>query len=267
MGLIKPHPAGLPHIEQLEFVNTFADNDWVYRCFVSPFGPLPGADDLHALTFFDLLDEPEGALLSYAESPKEGEAYHRGWPIPPVKGWRRKRNYVLGATFLIRPSDKKPLELEPPSAKPGRCASPGCPFFVHPALSSGGGKYCCHKCHEKPNKHAAGCQRCEVAGVPPGGGPEWALATHGTVDVEVTIQIKLPIPTWLIPLSFLRWVLIKVIKLFYPYLIALNERFTSTPFAERVRDDADGFYARLRSTLTAPHRPWRATSGGPDFVI
>ena len=36
-----PHPAGLPFIEGLDIDKTFHENDWMYHCFVSPFGPLP----------------------------------------------------------------------------------------------------------------------------------------------------------------------------------------------------------------------------------
>ena len=57
-----PRQAGL-HIESLYFDKQFAANDWLYHCFVTPFGPLPGADDIHGLTAYDLLDEPEGGLL------------------------------------------------------------------------------------------------------------------------------------------------------------------------------------------------------------
>ena len=55
-----------------------AANDWIYHCFVTPFGPLPGADDLHGLTCFDLMDEPEvrACLLCML---------HAGcWPLSPV---------------------------------------------------------------------------------------------------------------------------------------------------------------------------------------
>ena len=249
-----PRASGLPYIERLEFEHVFAPNDWVYRCFVSPFGPLPGADDLHGITFYDLLDEPEKALMFYAESPKEGADEHRGWPVPKVSHWRRKRNYVLGATTLVTPSKAEPLELVPPGPKPAKCANPACTFYAHPVLSIGHGLYCCQKCHEKPGKHGPACQKCEVGGT--GGAPSWSLPVHGTVDLELAISLKLPIPTFLIPLAFIRWVLIKLVKLVYPYLLALNERFIDTPFAQRVADDTDGFYDRLRATLNAPQRPW-----------
>ena len=93
----------------------------------------------------------------------------------------------------------------------------------------------------------------------------WARALHGCVDLELTISIKLPIPTWLLPLAFVRWVLVKLIKVFYPYLLLVNERFGTTPFAPRVQEDAHGFYARLRSTLRDAARPWRK-QGGADAV-
>ena len=262
-----PKAAGLPYIEKLEFEHIFAPNDAVYRCFVSPFGPLPGADDLHALTFFDLLDEPEGALMIYAESPKEGADNHRGWPIPKVSSWRRKRNYVLGASTVITPSASKPLELEAPGPAPVKCASPGCKFYAHSMLSVGNGLYCCHKCKEKPGKHGSSCEKCDVGRA--AGPPRWNLPSHGTVDIELCISLKLPIPTWMIPLAFIRWVLIKLVKLVYPYLLALNERFSATPFAQRVLDDEQGFYAALRRTLSSPGRPWSRSRqpADPSFVF
>lgn len=184
-----PRASGLPYIESLEFANFFAPNDWVYRCFVSPFGPLPGADDLHSLTFFDLLDEPEGGLLFYAESPPEGRESHRGWPVPPVKSWRRKRNYVLGATSLVRPSAARPLNLEPPAHACSRCLSPGCTYLANSALSCGGGTHCCEKCKEHPGKHGASCERRAATGPV----PAWALAVHGCVDLTIVITLKLPV--------------------------------------------------------------------------
>ena len=86
------------------------------------------------------------------------------------------------------------------------------------------------------------------------------------MDLEISITLKLPIPTWMIPLAFLRWVLVKVIKLYYPYLLALNERFYSTPFAQRVKDDVDGFYERLRRTIKSPTRPWHRKADA-EFVL
>ena len=262
-----PHPAGLPFIEGLDIDKTFHENDWMYHCFVSPFGPLPGADDLHAITLFDLMDEPEGAIVLYAESPKEGAKEHRGWPIPKVTSWRRQRNFVLGATTVIKPSSARPVSLDPPSSKPAKCASPGCRFHANPALSIGGGLYCCLKCKEKGPKHAAPayCQKREF----PDENIKWSLAEHGCIDVELAVTIKFPIPTWLIPLAFVRWVAVKIIKLYYPYLVLLNERFDETPFAQRVEADKDGFYARLGQQLKDAKRSFARTreNGDPAFVF
>ena len=221
------------------------------QCFVTPYGPLPGSDDLHGLTAFDLLDEPEHALMFYAESPAAGEATHRGWSVPPVSGWRRKRNFAH-AQILLKPSDvAQPLVLHPPSERPGCCASAGCPFYVGTALSSGRGTHCCGRCAERPGRHSAGCEQRRTSEPP----PEWALAEHGTVDLDVYISIQLPVPTFLIPLIFVRWVVSGVISLVYPYLLKLNERFGATPFARRVDEDAQGFYASVAAALNDPTRP------------
>ena len=258
-----PRQAGLPYIESLYFDKQFAANDWLFHCFVTPFGPLPGADDIHALTAYDLLDEPEGGLLFYAESPTEGTEVHRGFNIPPVKGWRRKRNYVLGATTIFRPSKyTRPLSTVEPSERPGACRSPNCPFYASTVLSNGAGTHCCARCAEKPGKHAKLCQRRsmeELRGrscAPPP--PEWELPTHGTVDFDLYINLKLPIPTFLIPLSFARWVMVKLTNLVYPYLLTLNERFHETPFSERVKADAHGFYKRCSDAFSDPSRPHNA---------
>lgn len=260
-----PRQAGLPYIESLYFDKVFAANDWLYHCFVTPFGPLPGADDLHNLTAFDVLDEPEGGLLLYVESPTEGVEVHRGWQVPPVKHWRRKRNYVLGATTLFRPSrHMRPLSTVEPSERPGPCRSPGCPFYASTVLSNGGGTHCCARCAERPGKHGKLCQRRSVEegrvrGEPP---PEWELPTHGTVDFDLYINLKIPIPTFLIPLAFARWVMVKLTNLVYPYLLTLNERFHDTPFSARVRDDEHGFYRRCGEAFTDPHRPHNRPTGG-----
>ena len=189
-----PRQAGLPYIESLQFEKVFADNDWLYHCFVTPFGPLPGADDVHGLTAFDLLDEPEGGLMMYAESPAEGVAVHRGWDVPKVNHWRRKRNYVLGSTVFFRPStDLRPLSTPlPPAnvARAGPCRSPNCPYFASSVLSNGACTYCCAKCAERPGKHGALCQKHPIAGgAPP---PEWELPLHGTVDFELFLHMKIP---------------------------------------------------------------------------
>eukprot|EP00966_Prymnesium_polylepis_P257724 5953942-Prymnesium_polylepis.1 len=193
-----PRQAGLPYLERLEMVKEWAPNDWAYHCFVCPFGPLPGADDVHNLTFFDVMDSRDDArLVAYMISPPEGESVFRGWDVPQVTAsWRRKRNYVLGATTIVRPSSAKVIELEKPSARPGRCASPGCDFAVHSCLSLGGGRYCCQRCHEKGSgKHGSSCERvryCEPVANGGDGGEvastehAWQIAKYGTVDLEAS---------------------------------------------------------------------------------
>lgn len=56
-----PKPPGLPHLENVEIAHRFSPNDQMYHVAVSPWGPFPGADDVHNMTTFDLTEEPEGA--------------------------------------------------------------------------------------------------------------------------------------------------------------------------------------------------------------
>ena len=152
-----PKPPGLPHLEKVRIGHRFTPtNDLVYHVNMAPWGPFPGADDIHAALLFDLLDEPEGALLLWAKSPAEGASAHRGWPIPPVTGWRRIRNRVLGATTLLRPSAAKPVSVEPPTPHVQMCCSKGCGFQAHSRLSVGEGLYCCERCRAKPGSHDKG---------------------------------------------------------------------------------------------------------------
>ena len=306
-----PYVSGLPNIESLVIANEFGGNDWIYHCFVTPFGPLPGADDVHNVSLFDCLDvEGEEGVVFYAISPTEGESSYRGWPVPPVKGWRRKRNYVYGASCLIRPSAIAPLELAPPSERPARCATPGCGYLAHSCLSVGGGRYCCQRCQDrgKPGKYDGFCEHVPAAeedgdganggggaggGARAGGGGggggskekdptpreaaamaaamaaaaerRWCLPTHGTVDLELCVNVKLPIPTFLIPLFFLRWLVPKLLRVIYPLLLLLNERFERTPFAPRVAADGHGFYKAVADTINAPGR--RCAAREPRFVI
>ena len=67
--------------------------------------------------------------------------------------------------------------------------------------------------------------------------------------MDLHISMKLPIPTFLIPLALCRWVIVKLVRLVYPYLLYLNETFAHTTFAQRVADDADGFYRRVADSL------------------
>jgi len=186
--------------------------------------------------------------------------------VPSVTSWRRKRNYVLGATTLIRPSDALPLETKPPAdapTGPRRCASPGCTMYAHSALSLGGGLYCCCSCQDKPGKHAASCEKCVVgeSALP----PEWALPQHGTIDIDVFLHLKLPVPTFLIPLTLIRWVVPRLVQVFYPRLIQLNELFGRTTFAKRVVEDSSGFYRAVTAQMNDPTRSYlQPGRGGPD---
>ena len=258
-----PRMPPIPYIEALQHDKFFADNDWIYHCWVTPFGPLPGADDLHGATVFDCLDEPEEGVLAYIESPVEGATEHRGWPLPPVKSWRRKRNYVLGCVCVFRPSvHLAPLTLSPPGPVPVCCQSPGCRFYAASTLSTGLGTHCCSRCQEKPGKHSALCEKRAVTGP----APPWAIAKHGTVDIDLGVTVKLPIPTWLIPLSFARWVLVKLVRANYPYLLTLNELFEQTPFRQRVEEDKVGFYARCKTAFDDATRKFRK-EGRPSFLF
>lgn len=203
--------------------------------------------------------------MFFAESPAEGADSHQGWPVPQVRSWRRKRNYVLGATAILRPSSASPVNISPPSARPGRCASPGCRFYAHSQLSQGGGRYCCQRCCQHPGKHSKNCGRHVMEMDPP---PEWALAEHGTVDIEMVLNVKLPIPTFLIPLAFCRWIIKGLVRLLYPHLLSLNECFSSTPFAERVAADARGFYRAVAATVGDLGRlSAREGEGRPRFEL
>ena len=248
-----PRAAGLPHLESLSFGKVFAPNDWVYHGYVSPWGPFPGADDVHGCLLVDLLDEQERAILFYMESPAKDCKAYRGWQVPPVKSWRRVRNILLGSATLIRPSTLPAVTIEPPTPRPERCATPGCKFRANSALSLGGGRYCCARCRDRPGKHSSSCERCRSDGSTPA---EWALATQGSVDLETHLRLILPIPRWLIPTSLVKWVVPKLVRLIYPLLLLLNERFPSTPFAARVAQA--GRLSPLPATaLPYPPRPPR----------
>ena len=145
-------------------------------------------------------------------------------------------------------------------------------------MSLGDGRYCCQRCHEKPGKHGSGCERVlynvvnqasdvsmEKRVDPCRGEHSWQLARYGTMDIELHVNVKLPIPTFLIPLTLVRWVVPKLVRLVYPYLLLLNERFERTPFAERVRNDRQGYYRDVARTLDTDHRPYNI-SGKPTFV-
>lgn len=166
--------------------------------------------------------------------------------------YRAQRNYVLGATTLVRPSSARPLEIVPPSERPACCASPGCAFYANRLLSAGSGLHCCRRCQDHPGKHSAQCERRRTADGPP---PEWSLACHGTVDVDMHVHLRLPIPTFLIPLPLIRWLVPRLVRAFYPHLIALNEQFASTAFASRVEADSTGFYQTFLSALHRRDRP------------
>ena len=75
----------------------------------------------------------------------------------------------------------------------------------------------------------------------------------------LAVTIKFPIPTWLIPLAFVRWVAVKIIKLYYPYLVLLNERFDETPFAQRVEADKESSKSLWRNKFIASIKEEAAT--------
>ena len=144
----------------------------------------------------------------------------------PAGSWRRKRNYVLGATTHIRPSSLAPLNA-PPTSAPGRCASAGCSYYAHSALSVGGGLHCCKRCQGHPGKHGTACERVEHADST---GTDamackpchtWSVAAHGTVDLDMTLKLKLPIPTFLIPLALVRWLMPRLVRVRTPHPLAL----------------------------------------------
>ena len=57
-------------------------------------------------------------------------------------------------------------------------------------------------------------------------------------------------------------------QVFYPPLLALNEIFAKTPFAERVAADGSGFYRAVDAALHErgrPHAQAAAEAGGPCF--
>jgi len=243
-----PRAPGLPYLEMVEKPYQFANNDWLYHIFVTPWGPFPGADDIHSTLFFDLFDDPEGAILIYAQSPPVETKVFRGFELPPVKSWRRVRNLLLGASTLVRPSSERVFTIDPPTPTPGRCASPHCGYRVHSNLSLGGGTHCCHRCAHHPGRHGPRCTRLPHDTTP---ASQWETAQHGCVDVEGYFRVKLPIPRWLIPNSLLRWAVPKLCRLIYPIFLHLNESYDSFPFAKRVEEDERGFYRSIRDRLSS----------------
>ena len=84
--------------------------------------------------------------------------------------------------------------------------------------------------------------------------------------MEIYLSLKPPIPTWLIPLAFCRWVLKHLIRLVYPYFLLLNEQFETTPFAERVAADARGIYRAIKSAVGRSTGEASTGDAGPRFV-
>jgi len=152
---------------------------------------------------------------------------------------------------LLRPSAGKPIDIDPPSESVTKCA--GCAFFCHEVLSVGLGEHCCRRCKDKPGtgKHDKDCRRI----------PHdlhfaknyfWSRAAHGTVDVELTAKIQLPIPRWLIPNGLVRWAIPLLVGIIYPLLLKLNETFKQTDFAKRAEADERGFFAAIQAHLARP---------------
>ena len=111
-------------IEGIGVLHRFHHNDLLLNPRVAPWGPFPGADSIHAVALFA---PPErGAVLVYAQSPPEGATSHRGVALHPP-GWRRKRNILKGATWLVRPTARAAVILPAITLPPrGRCASTTC---------------------------------------------------------------------------------------------------------------------------------------------
>ena len=246
-----PKIPGLPFIEGVEHVKEFAPNDVVFRVCVSPWGPVPGLADINNVYCFDALDEGDGCVMLYAQSPPEKATHHRGWPLPPM-GKHRKRNVIGGLAIVATPSAGFRGPVVPPQqissstkaapSTPKRdtaamvklptCRSPGCPF---PARHATGG-YCCEKCRTHRCKHGAHCTA-------------W-LPTYGACDVEACCRVKLPIPKWLLPPPLIRWLVPKLIaKIFWPKLVQCSANFDTSEFGERFRADKTGFYKACSERL------------------
>ncbi len=261
-----PRKKGLPHVEKLDDIHDFARNDWMYNLWLSPWGPLPGVDDIHNLVLFDALGASERGLMLWAESPKAGEKVYRGFGVPPVKSWRRKRAFIE-TVVALRPSDAPPLDIAPPSPRPARCCSAGCRFFAHRALSAGGGTHCCKACRKSSGgKHDASCQRVEYDEKT---SLEWALPNHGSVDVELALVLHPPIPTWMIPMALVRWLLSVLTRLLVPLLMLLNEDWDESIYAKRVAADASGWYAAAAAQVSGARSDEDApgADGKPRFAL
>ena len=236
-----PHTPGLPYLEGVRVAHRYANNDLLHQLWVTPFGPFPGADDLHNTRLFNLLETEHKCIFIYSESPPRDARTHRGAPLPPVRR-RRKRNVMRGAAVLIRALPLPP----PPSAPPCACASAGCRFSVHTRhyLSSANGfaNYCCAACRDGKRYHDASCQRYTYNAAAP---PPWEAPRYGLVDVELFATICLPVPRWLIPNALIRWAIPRILRMNYGYFFKLNDQFDNSQFAQRVREDSHGFYRGL----------------------
>ena len=195
--------------------------------------------------------------LVYAESPQPGEL-HSGWEVPPVTSWRRKRNMLLGAASMIRPSAAEAHDIEPKTAAPPKCKSRGCQFHANSSVSWES-EYCCYVCKGGRGKHSE--LLCE-GGVYDAASPApWSLPVHGCIYLETYVRLKPPIPSWMIPRWLLRCAIPKLITLIYPLFLMLNERLDSLPFGARVRADAQGFYRALGERILS----WRDESVEPPL--
>ena len=102
-----------------------------------------------------------------------------------------------------------------------------------------------------------------------GGAHAWQLPAYGTLELELYVNVQLPIPTFLIPLALARWIFPRLVRLVSPVRLLLNERFVALPFSQRVREDKDGFYKLVADALKAPERPCnaRGREGEAKFVL
>jgi len=209
-------PAGLPKIEGVRVPHRFARNDFVHHALVTPWGPFPGADDVHGLVLYDMTDARAadgaearaqvGIMAASPSEPGDGKARPlkgawRGWPVPEVSSFRRHRNVLLGcATYLS--ATPTPNELTPPTAAPGQCCTAGCALACHTSLGAFDGLHCCALCSSsKGRRHGPACERRPFDATP----RAWRHAETGALDVDMYLRAVLPVPRWLIPHALVRW--------------------------------------------------------------
>ena len=256
-------PPGLPKIESVRVPHRFARNDFVHHALVTPFGPFPGADDVHGLALYDMTGahatagvEAHAQVAIVAASPSEpgdGRArpLHgswRGWTVPEVSGFRRNRNVLLGAATFLAAAE--PNELAPPTASPGPCGTAGCGLACHPCVGAFDGLHCCGLCRvSKGRRHGPLCERRSFDAAAP---RAWQRTELGALDIDMYVRGVLPIPRWLIPHALVRWVVPRLASAVYPLFLLLSGLFAPSPFGERVRADRYGLYAAVARRVPLP---------------